>query len=214
MSEYTKMLFITLKSILFVVHTKEWPWQISKICCGLFIFKETEKIMLKKILSNMFLILFSLLLFTGCSEQKEPIGTATISIRCDTAIANEMQKEEKWKGILPEDGCILSETEMPVYEGDTVFDLLIAARDDYEIQMEYHGAGTTAYIEGIGNLYEYDGGRWSGWMFRVNGEYPEVGCGQLTLKDGDTVEWNYTCDLGLDLDAGMEDAQEWKDNHQ
>lgn len=169
--------------------------------------------MIKK--KNRYLIfLLGMICFTGCSSQKEPVGTATISIRCDTAIANDMQKEEKWEGILPEDGCMLPETEMPVYEGDTVLDLLIAVRDEYEIQMEYNGAGSSAYIEGIGNLYEYDGGRWSGWMFQINGEYPDTGCGQQILQDGDVVEWNYTCDLGLDLDGTMEDAQEWKDTHQ
>ena len=51
-------------------------------------------------------------------------------------------------------------------------------------------------------------------MFSVNGEYPDVGCGQCMLKDGDIVEWNYTCDLGLDLDNGMEDAKEWKEIHE
>lgn len=170
--------------------------------------------MLKKNLSKVGVPLLCILLFTGCTKQKEPIGTATISIRCDTAIANGMQNEEKWSGILPEDGCILSDTELTIYEGDTVLDLLVSVRDTYEIQMEYNGTGTTAYVEGIGNLYEYDGGRWSGWMFRVNGEYPEVGCGQFDLQDGDIVAWDYTCDLGLDLDAGMENAQEWKDQHQ
>ena len=159
------------------------------------------------------LLLFLLILLTGCGEQKKVIGTVTVSIRCDTVIANGMHKEEKWEGILPEDGCILPETEIEICEGDTVFDILLTARDEHGVHMEYSGGEKTEYIEGIGNLYERDGGRWSGWMFSVNGEYVDVGCGQHKLQDGDTVEWNYTCDLGLDLNAASEEAIEWKETH-
>lgn len=164
---------------------------------------------------NIFLLsLWCLLFMNGCSSQKEPVGKVIVSINCDTAVANELHKEEKWNGIIPEDGCILPETEVPLYENDTVFDVLFAVRDEYGIHMEYNGGTGTEYIEGIGNLYQYDGGRWSGWMFSVNGKYPEIGCGQYKLKDGDLVSWDYTCDLGLDLDTNMEDAREWKETHE
>ena len=169
---------------------------------------------MKKFIRLLPIMILCLITLSGCSGQKNEIGTVTVSIRCDTAIRNELHKEEKWKGILPEDGCILSETVITLYENDTVFDVLLAARDDYGIHMEYNGTNGLEYIEGIGNLYEYDGGRWSGWMFSVNGEYPDVGCGQFQLQDGDTVEWNYTCDLGLDLDESLNDAKEWKETHE
>lgn len=170
--------------------------------------------MLKKLLNTILLTAALVMILAGCSAKEEPIGTVSITIRCDTAVANDMHKEEKWKGIIPEDGCVLPETEIEIYEGDTVFDLLVTARDEYGIHMEYSGGEKTEYIEGINNLYERDGGRWSGWMYSVNGEYPDTGCGQYKLKDGDIVEWNYTCDLGLDLGREMEDAQEWKETHE
>lgn len=159
-------------------------------------------------------LLLSFLLSACGSGGGEKAGTVTVSIRCDTAVANGMAEEEKWKGIIPEDGCILAETELDFEEGDTVFDLLCDIRDTYKLHMEYSGAGSTAYIEGINNLYEFDGGRWSGWMYSVNDEYPNVGCGQYELQDGDVIAWNYTCDLGLDLDADMPGAQEWMDTHE
>ena len=109
---------------------------------------------------------------------------------------------------------ILPDTEVEVQEGDTVFDLLCKIRDEEGIQMEYNGGKGTEYIEGIGNLYEFDGGRWSGWMYSVNGEYQNMGCGKCKLDDGDVVRWDYTCDLGLDLDADMPGAQEWMDTHE
>lgn len=203
-----------------LLHTKIWPCQIVLSDTAFFVFTNKMSknrgcsMMLKKIIQTLLIFIFCLLMLCGCSSQKKTIGNITVSIRCDTAVANEMHKEEKWKGIIPEDGCILTETEVPLYEGDTVFDVLLTIRDEYGIHMEYNGGTGMEYIEGIGNLYQYDGGRWSGWMFAVNGEYPEVGCGQCKLKDGDLVSWDYTCDLGLDLNTNMEDAKEWKETHE
>lgn len=143
----------------------------------------------------------------------EKKNTVTFTIRCDTAVNNGMHQETKWAGIVPANGCILPVTTLEFEEGDTVFDLLCDVRDTYKLHMSYRGSNGGEYIDGINNLYEFDGGRWSGWMYCVNGWYPNYGCGQYTVKNGDVIEWNYTCDLGLDLDAGMEGAQEWKDTH-
>lgn len=142
-------------------------------------------------------------------------NTVTFTIRCDTAVANGMAKESKWAGIVPADGCILPVITMEFEEGETVFDLLCRVRDTYKLQMEYSGANGGEYIEGINNLYEFDGGRWSGWMYCVNDWYPNYGCGQYVVSAGDVIEWNYTCDLGCDLENGDPYGwgQEWKDTH-
>ena len=155
-------------------------------------------------------------LMTGCGYGGNSGETyrVQISIRCDNAVAKGLCEQKKWKGILPEDGVILPDTEVEVQEGDTVFDLLCKIRDEEGIQMEYNGGKGTEYIEGIGNLYEFDGGRWRGWLYSVNGEYQTLGCGKSKLADGFGVRWDYTCDLGLDLDADMPGAQEWMDTHE
>jgi hypothetical protein len=57
----------------------------------------------------------------------------------------------------------------------------------------------SAYVEGINNLYEFDCGNLSGWMYCVDGWYPNYGCSRYQLKDGETVEFRYTCDLGKDV---------------
>lgn len=141
-------------------------------------------------------------------------NTVTMTIRCDTAVANGMHLESKWAGIVPASGVILDTTTFEIEDGDTVLDVLLQARDQYKLHVEYSGTQSGAYVEGINNLYEFDGGRWSGWMYCVNDWYPNYGCGVYYLKAGDVIEWNYTCDLGLDLDAGMEGAQDWKDTHE
>ena len=56
-----------------------------------------------------------------------------------------------------------------------------------------------AYIRGINNLYEYDCGSVSGWMYKVNGDFPNVGCSDYKLSEGDSIEFLYSCDLGADI---------------
>ena len=67
--------------------------------------------------------------------------------------------------------------------------------------MEYRGSGSNTYIEGINNLYEFDGGSNSGWMYSVNGVYPNYGVGSYKVKSSDVIKFNYTCNLGADLGA-------------
>ena len=39
-------------------------------------------------------------------------------------------------------------------------------------------------------------------MYRVNDWFPNYGCSQYALQDGDTVTWVYTCELGRDVGSG------------
>ena len=49
----------------------------------------------------------------------------------------------------------------------------------------------SAYIEGIGNLYEFDCGERSGWKYSVNGEVPRVGCSGVKVKPSDKIVFFY-----------------------
>ena len=149
-------------------------------------------------------------------EEEVTKNTVTITIRCDTAVNNGMHLESKWAGIVPASGVILPVTTVEIEEGDTVFDVLSYVCDKYKIHMSYRGGTSSGcYVEGINNLYEFDGGRWSGWMYCVNDWYPNYGCGVYFVKAGEVIEWNYTCDLGCDLENGdpYGYGKEWKDNH-
>ena len=127
-------------------------------------------------------------------EKGEIVGQAVMTIRCDTLLGRAQSE------YVPEDGVILPETAFDIEAGETVYDLLVEAARVYKIQMESEGAGGMVYVSGIGYLYEFDHGDLSGWMYRVNGETPSVGCAEYALSDGDHVEWLYTCDLGRDLE--------------
>lgn len=68
-----------------------------------------------------------------------------------------------------------------------------------KILIDSKGTSSSVYIAGINNIYELEFGDLSGWVYHVNGITPSVGCGEYTVKDGDKIEWLYTCDLGRDL---------------
>lgn len=123
--------------------------------------------------------------------------TVSISIRCDT-VAGKGSEE-----ITPADGVILPSETITLTKGATVYDALIYVAKQNQIQIENKTQGAdakdNAYISGINYLYEFDYGNLSGWMYSVNGDFANVGCGQYTLSDSDSIVWSYTCDLGEDI---------------
>ncbi len=130
----------------------------------------------------------------------------TIEIRCDT-LANDLSKLENpaLEAYVPADGTILPTTKVTVKEGSTVFDVLnkVCRNKGIQVESSYTPAYGSYYVEGINYLYEFDGGNLSGWMYKVNGWFPNYGCSSYTLKDGDKIVWVYTCDLGNDVGGGM-----------
>ena len=127
--------------------------------------------------------------------------SCTFSIECATILNNlDMLDPDKLE-MVPSGGTILSTTTVTFYEGESVFDVLQRLCRDEGIHMEasWTPIYNSAYVEGIHNLYEFDCGALSGWMYKVNGWYPNYGSSRYQLQDGDTVEWRYTCDLGNDV---------------
>lgn len=140
-------------------------------------------------------------------EQKpaaEAPMTCTISICCATILDHLDELDPEKIELVPEDGWLLAPVTVEFAAGQTVFDVLLATVKANVIHMEYQNTPMyeTAYIEGIGNLYEFDCGALSGWMYRVNGWFPNYGCSRYAVQAGDVIEWMYTCDLGSDVGGG------------
>lgn len=130
--------------------------------------------------------------------------TCTFSIECSTILNDLDQLDPDKLEMVPSSGTILATTTVIFYEGESVFDVLQRVCKENGIHMEasWTPIYNSAYVEGIHNLYEFDCGNLSGWMYRVNGWYPNYGCSRYQLQDGDVVEWRYTCDLGNDIGGG------------
>lgn len=131
--------------------------------------------------------------------------TCTFSIECSTILNNLSDLDPEKLEMVPSDGVILKATTVTFYEGESVFDVLQRVCQENGIHMEasWTPIYNSAYVEGIHNLYEFDCGNESGWMYRVNGWYPNYGCSRYQLAQGDVVEWRYTC-KGLGKDVGCD----------
>lgn len=127
--------------------------------------------------------------------------TCTLSVRCDTILDNIDWLDPEKVELVPLDGVIFPATAVTFYEGESVFNVLLREIKKAGIHMEFVNVPmyNSAYIEGINNLYEFDCGELSGWMYKVGGWFPNYGCSRYQLNDGDTVEWVYTCNLGVDV---------------
>lgn len=137
----------------------------------------------------------------GTDENKENELHCTLEVKCDTILNSlEMLDKEK-RELVPKDGIIFKKQEVVFNDGESVFDILVRELKKAKIHLEFVKTPVynNAYIEGIHNIYEFDCGELSGWMYSVNGWFPNFGCSQYMVKDGDTVEWRYTCDMGKDI---------------
>lgn len=131
--------------------------------------------------------------------QEPQAQTCTISIDCSTILDNMDKLKRGKEGLIPSDGILLAKTEVQYEEGDTVFTMLKRELKSRKMHYDFEGSGSSAYLTGLCNIYEFDCGKLSGWEFAVNGSFPSVGMGVYKLSPGDSVALIYTCDLGDDI---------------
>ena len=137
----------------------------------------------------------------GTVKKEDRLETCSLSIRCDTILQNMDHFDMDKIDVLPVDGVILPPTQVSFHPGESVFDVLGRETKARKIHMEanFTPAYNSAYVMGIHNLYEFDCGELSGWMYKVNRWFPNYGCSRYQVKPGDQIEWVYTCDLGRDV---------------
>lgn len=131
---------------------------------------------------------------------KEYDNTCTFVIECKTILDNKDKLKKGLEKYVPDDAVIFSKT-VGFDSGESVYDILRRICDENSIQMEasYTPAFSSYYVEGINNLYEFDCGQGSGWMYSVNGVFPNYGCSSYKPANNDKIAFRYTCELGYDL---------------
>lgn len=131
---------------------------------------------------------------------KEYDNTCTFVIECKTILDNKDKLKKGLEKYVPDDAVIFSKT-VGFDSGESVYDILRRICDENSIQMEasYTPAFSSYYVEGINNLYEFDCGQGSGWMYSVNGIFPNYGCSSYKPASNDKIAFRYTCELGYDL---------------
>ncbi len=124
-----------------------------------------------------------------------------IGIDCRTLVGKENLLPKNKRELVPANGILLYPAEVSYEEGESVFDVTKRICTENRIPFEFTLTPLyqTAYIEGIFNLYEFDCGSGSGWVYSVNDEMPSIGCSGYMVKEGDIILWHYTCELGHDI---------------
>lgn len=113
--------------------------------------------------------------------------TVTVSVLCTLAVGNPNLNP----GVtVPSDGVMVSGLSLELTPGQTAFDAL----SQTGLALDYSGSPSRkdVYLRGIGGLYQKDCGPSSGWVFSVNGVYPNTSCSKVALSDGDVVSFQFT----------------------
>lgn len=124
---------------------------------------------------------------SGGTDPEIPIGKNSITLSVDTKTIGG--------------GYHINNKEMELEPRDTAYDVLERAIGKSNLKTT--GTGSSLYVASMelnGKwVGEFDYGSGSGWMYNVNGKYPNISAGAYRLKAGDDVNWRYTTDLGEDL---------------
>lgn len=128
-------------------------------------------------------------------------NTCTVEVRCDSLLSRMDDLREEKRSLIPADGVILPRVHASFSEGESAMDVTLRVLSEHEIHYEFSKTpGTDSeYMEGIGNLYEFDAGALSGWEYMLNGKFCGTGASRQPLSPGDRICWVYTCDFGLDV---------------
>lgn len=137
----------------------------------------------------------------------------TVRIECNTIYDNIGKLKSGKQGFLPSSGVILDNVQVEIKGGESAFDAIKKACEEnvctnnckyckqsgVQIEYTYTPAFNNYYIEGIHQIYEKDCGTQSGWMYSVNGAFPDVGSSSYTVSEGDTIVFAFTCNMGEDI---------------
>ncbi|WP_336772063.1 S-layer homology domain-containing protein [Paenibacillus sp. MMO-58] len=135
----------------------------------------------------------STIVVDGGGSNPPPTATKYVTLSVDKLTINK--------------GYTVANTKIELREGDTAWSLLKRVLDSKGLTYEYVFTPkyNSAYVQSIAGDGEFDHGSGSGWMYNVNGVYPNYGASLYELKDGDKLQWRYTTNLGIDLGVDPDD---------
>lgn len=137
----------------------------------------------------------------------------TVRIECKTINENSDKLKDGKEAFIPSNGIILDDVQVEINGGESAFEVLEKAcstnvctdncqycqKSGVQLEYTYTPAFNNYYIEGIHQIYEKDCGAQSGWMYSVNGDFPDVGSSSYSVSPGDVIVFSYTCNMGEDI---------------
>lgn len=101
--------------------------------------------------------------------------------------------------LIHSDGMMLNSSKLSTPEGSTVSDVLKNTCRLLGISLNVENGEYGSFVKGIGGISNGDFGTDSFWLLKVNGKFSDVGGDFVEIKEGDIIEWVYTCDGGSDV---------------
>jgi len=129
---------------------------------------------------------------TNDSENKPDTGNNTPVIE---NVANRIKVNISVDAKTISKDYLVSPREIQLHKGATAYEALVSLG----LQLDTTGSDTNVYVAAIDGLGEFDHGTLSGWMYSVNGVFPNVSLGSYILSDGDVIQVRYTTNGGKDL---------------
>ena len=130
---------------------------------------------------------------TEPTEPEEPTKPTDPVVPVESKVTLSIEKRTMGQG------DTIPAMQVSLQKGDTAYTVLDRIAKEKGIDVLATGTGPDVYVKTIAGLSEFDGGQKSGWMYSVNGDFPQFSAGIYTLEDGDVLRWQYTRNLGEDL---------------
>ncbi len=127
------------------------------------------------------------------SKDKSSTVSCTVTVECKSILNHMDDLKEGHEEFVPSDGYIINDYTYNGKPGDTAYDALKDACNSKNIKLTSEKTAYGIYISGINNLDEFDCGKQSGWMYKVNGKYPNTTCGNVTISENDSIIFEYVC---------------------
>lgn len=114
-------------------------------------------------------------------------------------------------------GYVVSTEKIEFQAGDSVWTLVKRVLDERHISVKIddNNKYNSVYITSIDGDKEFGHGKGSGWMYKVNGIFPNFGVDKYILKKGDVIEVKYTTNYGVDIGGAYvlsDDSDKNEDN--
>lgn len=147
------------------------------------------------------------LVATATTADGNYTASCTFSVKGTSATINKNKVNISIDTYTVNNQSIIDLTAINYQDGDTVWSATKRLLDDKGITYTYNSK-KTGYVSEINGIKELDYGAESGWMYSVNGDYPDTGCGDYEISAGDTIRWRYTLNLGKDLGVTLPEEAE------
>ncbi len=122
--------------------------------------------------------------------------TCSLMVFCDVLLEKIDDLKPEKANLVPADGIIFYDEAVTVFAGESVFDVLQREMKENKIHLDFVNTPgyNSVYIKGIANIYEFDCGAFSGWLYLVNDVAPNVGASAYFPQVGDVIKFVYSAD--------------------